>query len=338
MKPISNALRDQIIILLDLGRTTHQIAAETGVSTGKISDVRKKFRAELPKARGGRPKKLTEHDIRRSVRLVTSGEVDTAVQAAKILRDTAGVDACTQTVRRGLKVVGLKAGTKSKKPALKPHHRRARLQWAAPRRHYTPDDWKRHWWSDETKINRIGSDGRKWVWKHKGEGLTERTVDETLKFGGGSLMIWGCMNYDGVAAMCKIEGNMDADLYTSILEEELLPAIRKSKKKVGDIVFQQDNDPKHTSKKAKAWFEKRKIRVSPWPAQSPDLNPIEHLWNHIKRELAKYQTPPKSIAELWERVKVEWHAIPPLVCQNLINSMNRRVLAVIAAKGGHTKY
>ena len=75
-----------------------------------------------------------------------------------------------------------------------------------------------------------------------------------------------------------------------------------------------------------------------WPAQSPDLNPIEHLWVHLKRKLAAYPEPPKGIIELWERAQVEWDEIGREVCQNLIESMPRRVEAVIEAKGGYTKY
>jgi len=75
-----------------------------------------------------------------------------------------------------------------------------------------------------------------------------------------------------------------------------------------------------------------------WPAQSPDLNPIEHLWSHLKKKLADYDTPPKGILELWERVQEEWEEIGPEVCQNLIESMPRCVEAVIKAKGGYTKY
>ena len=75
-----------------------------------------------------------------------------------------------------------------------------------------------------------------------------------------------------------------------------------------------------------------------WPAQSPDLNPIEHLWHHVKMQLAKYETVPTSIEELWRRTEHEWNKIPASVCQNLIESMPRRVEAVLKAKGSYTKY
>ena len=75
-----------------------------------------------------------------------------------------------------------------------------------------------------------------------------------------------------------------------------------------------------------------------WPAQNPDFNPIEHLWNILKCKLNKYEEPPKGVYELWDRVAEEWNKITPEECQNLIESLPRRLEAVYKAKGGHTKY
>ena len=68
------------------------------------------------------------------------------------------------------------------------------------------------------------------------------------------------------------------------------------------------------------------------------MNPIEHLWEHLKCRLKQHPTPPKGVHELWDNVAEEWDGIPPEVCQNLIESMPRRIQAVIKAKGSHTKY
>ena len=78
-----------------------------------------------------------------------------------------------------------------------------------------------------------------------------------------------------------------------------------------------------------------RFKLLHWPAQSPDLNPIEHLWEHLKRRLGEYEHPPKGVLELWEHVEKEWKGIGASVCQNLIESMPRRVNAVIKAKGGY---
>ncbi|KAF7761076.1 hypothetical protein Agabi119p4_10485 [Agaricus bisporus var. burnettii] len=170
------------------------------------------------------------------------------------------------------------------------------------------------------------------------EGLSDRLVSGTLKFGGGSLMMWGCMFWEGCGYACQIEGKMDADLYVSILEDNLEDSVEYYGKEREDFIFQQDNDPKHKSKKAQNWFKENNIDLLPWPAQSPDLNPIEHLWDHLKIKLEEYEEAPRGIGELWTRVDKEWNDIKPEVCQNLIESMPRRVEAVIKAKGGYTKY
>ena len=151
-------------------------------------------------------------------------------------------------------------------------------------------------------------------------------------------MVWGCMGWNGVGKLIEVEGTKDAEQYCEILDDGVVESFEKLDMEEGGRYFQQDNDPKHTSRLATQWFSDNHIQVLKWSPQSPDISPIEHLWYHIKSQLLQYETPPKGVHELWERVVKEWNNIPPEVCQNLIESMPRRIKAVIRAKGGHTKY
>ena len=127
-------------------------------------------------------------------------------------------------------------------------------------------------------------------------------------------MVWGCMGWNGVEKLVEVQGLIDATQYCEILDEGVMESFEKLDIPEDEQIFQQDNDPKHTSGKADQWFQDNNVQVLEWPAQSPDINPIEHLWHHLKCQLLKYDTPPKGVHELWERVVKEWNEIPPEAC------------------------
>ena len=150
--------------------------------------------------------------------------------------------------------------------------------------------------------------------------------------------MWGCMTWQGVGYATKIDGRMDEDLYLQILKDELLNSLQFYSLDPPDIISQQDNDPKYTCKKVKDWLQEQDFHTMVWPAQYPDLNPIEHLWSYLKRRQADHDSSLKGIHELCERVQIDWEGIPVEECQKLIESMPSRIEAVMKATGGYTKY
>src|SRR6266850_317289 len=131
-----------------------------------------------------------KHHNHHATHLISSRKAETATAIAKSLSSVISQPLSAQTVRNHLKKMGMKAVVKQKGPFLSRKHQQARMDFALAHQYWTLDDWKRVIWSDETKINRLGSDGRKWAWKKSRESLSGGLVEGTLKYGGGSLMIW----------------------------------------------------------------------------------------------------------------------------------------------------
>ena len=126
---------------------------------------------------------------------------------------------------------------------------------------------------------------------------------------------------------------MNAKDYISLLEKTLVPFMTSMGK---EYSFQHDNAPCHRAKSVTSWPLSNSIeQLDFWPPQSPDLNPIEHVWDILGMKMEDKK--PKFLKELEERLRRVGQK-PPIEIQKLIGSTPRRVAAVIAAKGGHTKF
>ncbi|KAK3515259.1 hypothetical protein QTP70_013040 [Hemibagrus guttatus] len=165
--------------------------------------------------------------------------------------------------------------------------------------------------------------------------VTKKNIIPTVKYGGGSVMAWGCFAASGPGRLAVINGTMNSAVYQKILKENVRPSVCDLKLK-RTWVLQQDNDPKHTSKSNSEWLKKNKMKTLEWPSQSPDLNPIEMLWHDLKKVV--HARKPSNVAELQQFCKDEWAKIPPQRCNRLIASYRKRLIAVVAAKGGPTSY
>uniref|UniRef100_A0A8C2KV30 Tc1-like transposase DDE domain-containing protein n=1 Tax=Cyprinus carpio TaxID=7962 RepID=A0A8C2KV30_CYPCA len=151
-----------------------------------------------------------------------------------------------------------------------------------------------------------------------------------------SLMVWGCMSACGMGSLHIWKGTINAERYIQVLEQQMLPSRRRLFQGRPYFVFQHDLAPAHSAKTTGKWFTDHGITVLNWPANSPDLNPIENLWDIVKRKLRDAR--PNTLDELKAAIEASWASITPQQCHRLIASMPRRIEAVISAKGFPTKY
>ena len=150
---------------------------------------------------------------------------------------------------------------------------------------------------------------------------------------GGNIMVWRCMTASGVGRIYKVEGTMKPGQYHGILANCTLPSMDDL---FGhrDRVFMHDNDPKHTARAMKAWLQAQPCQVLDWPAQRSDLNLIENLWEILNQHPTRITKPgQKKEAELWVKYQAPWARVSADTCRKLIESMPKRMDAVIKNKG-----
>ena len=150
-------------------------------------------------------------------------------------------------------------------------------------------------------------------------------------------MVWGCFATAGVGRLHLVEGTMDAAAYQAILAANLRASAISLGLPRASWIFQQDNDPKHAAASTRLWMRRNKIRQLVWPANSPDLNPIEHLPEVLERK--RQSEPPVSSRQgLSDQLQRLCSQISNEEACRLVESMPRRLEAVIKAWGGPTKY
>lgn len=338
IRELSMEERNKIISLHQKSLGYKKIHKKTKIGVSTVAYIIKKWKATgsvVNRSRRGPRRKTTRRVDRHILRRVLPNRGLSAPKITAEVEDLFGVSVSPQTIRNRLHEEGYNGRVARKKPFISKRNMKRRLDWARTHSSWTVDDWKRVLWTDESKFMLFGSDGIVRVWRKPGEQMNPLCLRKTVKHGGGCIMVWGSMAWNGVGNLDFIETTMTKEVYIENLKKNLQPSVRKLRLR-GRVIFQQDNDPKHTAKIVKKWFEDNKVNVLPWVPQSPDLNPIEHLWSELERRITKRN--PKNKEELKDILKDAWDNIDPEVTKKLVESMPRRVQAVIESKGGPTRY
>ncbi|CAF3569100.1 unnamed protein product, partial [Rotaria sp. Silwood2] len=306
------------------GKSIRTISKDLKLSHSTVHYIIKKWnRTGSVINRNGRGRKrLTTSHINRIIhRRMISSRRKSAREMAAELKSEYGVTINAQTIRNRKHEAGYRGCVARRKPLIKKSSRWRRVIWARKHQMKNKEFWHSILWSDESKFNLFGSDGRQIVWRQPQESMKRECLKPTVKYGGGSVMVWGCMAANGVGNLVLIDGTMYKEQYEKIFVENVKQSAKKLK--IRSFIFQQDNDPKHTARTVSKWFANNKINVLEWLSQLPDLNLIEHLWDELERRMKPYS--PRNKEELWTILKHEWEGIGRDVTSKLVDSMSNRL-------------
>ena len=248
-KEYSNDLRTLVIRHYQNGDSLREIAAKTLLPRSTVQYMVDKYKST--KCIGnlfgrGRKRKTTATTDRLIQRKLKLDRRKSATTVKVEIENELGISLHVDTIRKRAHEVGLFGRVARKKPYVNKINRGKRLKFAKEMLEKPVDFWKNVVWSDESKFNLFGSDGKIMVWRTPREEFNPKCTIPTVKHGGGSVMVWGCFTRQGVGKLCVLDRIMDRFFYRDILEQNLLPSINHFK--LGQrCIFMHDNDPKHTS-------------------------------------------------------------------------------------------
>jgi transposase len=206
------------------------------------------------------------------------------------------------------------------------------MEFALRYQHWTATDFANVLFTDEAPFFVGSSGGRIYVRLRQGErNIPEAQTLPRLRRPGPKILVWGCMRRSGVGPLIRVAGNVTANRYLQILDEALAEIPRNR-----NFLWMHDNAPAHRAQITQRYFVTHRIQLLSWPPLSPDLNPIENLWGYMTQNMSR--TGIETPLQLWNRVRQFWASISAEHCQNLIDSMPRRLLQVRERNGGPTDY
>ncbi|GFV77582.1 transposable element Tcb2 transposase [Trichonephila clavipes] len=325
---------------LEEGRSVTSVAAEFGIAHSIVSRLWRQFQTTGTAIRGlssGRPRRTTPADDRYIVLQARRNRRQTAGEIARHTTQATGRPISRFTVARRLHGGGLFARRPVRCVPLTPALRRRRSLWCREHRNWRDNEWGRVLFTDESRFSWSSDSHRILIWREQGSRNHPSNIIERERYGGRGVLVWGGIMLGSRTDLHIFDaGSVNGTRYCNDI---LLPYVRLFRGSMGlQFLFMDDNAPCHHTVAAEQLLESEDIERMDWPERSPDLNPIEHVWDFLGRSLAARTLPPVTIRELRLALQDEWADMPQQLIDTLIISMGRRCETCLAVRGDHIPY
>ncbi|GFU87066.1 transposable element Tcb2 transposase [Trichonephila clavipes] len=323
-----------------LERKITDVAREFDIAHSVVSRLWKSFKTTGMCSRrhgGGRVRSTTPAEDRYIVLSAKRNRRTTAQQVANQFLAASGKQISRKTVARRLKGGRLYARRRVVCVPLARHHRTARLQWCREHHNWTEQDWACVLFSDQSRFSLSSDCRRQLIWHESGTAYRPENIQEKDPYPTCSIMVWAVIMINGRTRLHVVaNGTMAGQRY---IDEVLLPHVRLFRGAVGDkFVFMDDNATCHRTLTVQDCLDSEGIQRLVWPVRSPDLNPIENVWDALGRQVADRNYPPTNKNTLIRALTEEWDKLPQQLLDKVVQSMVRRVECCITLHGGHIPY
>lgn len=337
---LDDGMRWRIVGRLEAGQSQVQICREFNLTPSVVCNLWKQFQdtGSIKRKPGqGRPRATTARDDRYLAVLARRHRGATASQLSRDLSAATGTRISRVTVSKRLNERGLFARRPAVCVPLSSTHRRDRLAWCRQHSDWSREQWATVLFTDESRFSLNTDSRRTFIWREPGTRYVPCNVREINSYRGGGVMVWAGIMLDGRTPLHFFDrGTVTGVKYR---DEVLEPYVRLFRGAVGpEFILQDDNARPHRALLVDEFLESEDIRRMDWPARSPDLNPIEHVWDALGRAVATRNPPPRTIKELKTALLNEWDQLPQTLINCLISSMTSRCEACMAVRGDHTPY
>ncbi|KFM57474.1 Transposable element Tcb1 transposase, partial [Stegodyphus mimosarum] len=313
------------------------VSDELGIAQNVISRLWQRFQDDGNVRRRystGRPRVTTPNEDQYLAVTAKGNWRSIASDLSRQLSSATGTTISRQTVYRRLGKIGLYARRPVRCVPLTATHCRLRLAWSREHALWTPQQWACVMFSDESRFSLQSDSRRTFIWRAPGTRYQQENIIE--RYGGAGVLVWGGIILGSRTDLHVQIGTMTSQIYRDVILEQHVRLFRGAMG--AQFVFMDDNARPHRANIVSECLQSEDITRMDWPAFSPDLNPVEHVWDMLGRRVAARQPPPTCLPELRRALLFEWCNIPQDQIDNLILSMPRRCTDCIASSGRHTMY
>ena len=315
-RPTPMGIRHEVFALAREGINQGSIAARVGLTRATVNCILKRHAATgswVPGKSSGASRKTTPRQDRVLLRMVRQDRFLGARALTARMRNLYRMRAGHTTVNNRLLSRGYRAYRPTTKPLLTANHCRLRLEWAQRWQNLTVTHWQHIIFGDESRFQLYPVDGRLRVHRLPVERFRPGCQADRVQAGGGSVHVWGAFHNSAKSPLVLPDGYLTGVLYRGILQNTLVPFARHY---FGDNYrYQDENATPHRARVVLDFLQQGNVTKMKQPPRSPNCNPIEHLWDELGRAISSLQH-----------------------LQRLEASMPRRLAAIIAARGGNTRY